>query len=284
MAVADSTVQAREQTRARYPDERGYVERDGVRIFYERYGEGEPTALLLPTWSILHSRFWKAQIPYLSRHCRVLTFDGRGNGRSDRPTGAGAYTPEEFAADTLAVMDATGTERAALVALSCGALWATIVAANHRERVDGVVFIGPAVGLAPGHPERDVCALDEVYEEDEGWAKYNSHYWSRNYRDFLEFFMAKCFTEPHSSKQIEDAVGWGLETDPETLADTARGIGLRCSVESFRATCERVRCPTLVIHGDSDLIRPHAQGEALAEATRRMRAGTSTTSCTRTRS
>ena len=52
-----------EQSRARYPDEDGYVERDGVRIFYELYGEGERTVLFLPTWSIIHSRHWKAQIP-----------------------------------------------------------------------------------------------------------------------------------------------------------------------------------------------------------------------------
>jgi hypothetical protein len=58
------TAQASEQTRARYPDEEGYVERDGVRVSYEVYGEGEPTVLLLPTWSIIHSRHWKMQIPY----------------------------------------------------------------------------------------------------------------------------------------------------------------------------------------------------------------------------
>lgn len=63
---------AGEQTRARYPDEEGFVERDGVRIFYEVYGDGEPTVLLMPTWSIIHSRFWKAQIPYLARHFQVL--------------------------------------------------------------------------------------------------------------------------------------------------------------------------------------------------------------------
>ena len=74
-----------EQTRARYPDESGYVERDGVKLYWEVYGSGEQTVFLLPTWSIIHSRHWKMQIPYLARHCRVLTFDGRGNGRSDRP-------------------------------------------------------------------------------------------------------------------------------------------------------------------------------------------------------
>ena len=74
-----------EQTRARYPDADGFVERDGVSIFWECYGEGEQTILFLPTWSIIHSRTWKMQVPYLSRHCRVLTFDPRGNGKSDRP-------------------------------------------------------------------------------------------------------------------------------------------------------------------------------------------------------
>ena len=92
MAPADAAGARRaEQTRARYPDHTGYVERGGVRVFYEVYGKGERTVLLLPTWSIVHSRFWKAQIPYLARHLRVVTFDGRGNGRSDRPAGAHAY-------------------------------------------------------------------------------------------------------------------------------------------------------------------------------------------------
>ena len=94
MTVARTRAARREQTRARYPDAEGYVERDGARLFWECYGEGDPTVYLLPTWSIVHSRFWKAQIPYLARHSRVLTFDGRGNGRSDRPGPArGRPTP-----------------------------------------------------------------------------------------------------------------------------------------------------------------------------------------------
>jgi len=108
----------REQTRARYPDNSGYTERYGVRLYDEVYGSGEPGVFLLPTWSIIHSRHWKMQIPYLARHCRVLTFDGRGNGRSDRP--ATGYCEDEFAADALAVMDATATERAAILPLSVG--------------------------------------------------------------------------------------------------------------------------------------------------------------------
>src|SRR3712207_8805100 len=68
---------AGEQTRARYPDETGYVERDGVRVFWESYGTGEQTILFLPTWTLVHSRHWKAQIGYFARHFRVVTFDPR---------------------------------------------------------------------------------------------------------------------------------------------------------------------------------------------------------------
>src|SRR5580704_2419211 len=108
-------------TRARYPDTEGFVERDGQRLFYEVYGEGEQTIFLLPTWSLFHSRHWKMQIPYLARHFRVLTMDGLGNGRSDRCRDPKRYAPTEFARDCLAVMDATGTARAVMASLSTGA-------------------------------------------------------------------------------------------------------------------------------------------------------------------
>src|SRR3712207_9014318 len=69
-----------------------------------------PRSTLFPYTTLFRS--------YLSRHFRVVTFDGRGNGRSDRPEGAAAYRNEEYAADALAVLDATGTERAVVVGLS----------------------------------------------------------------------------------------------------------------------------------------------------------------------
>lgn len=256
----------RDQSRARYPDADGYVTRDGVRLYYEVYGSGEQTVALLPTWAVVHSRFWKAQIPYLARHFRVVAFDGRGGGCSDQPAGAEAYAIDETVADALAVMDAIGSESATVVGFSCGALTATVLAAEHPERVDAVVYIGPAVALAPGHPERSVYSFEAELDVEEGWAKYNRHYWCRDFPGFLEFFFGKAFNEPHSTKHIEDAIGWALQTRPETLVDTNRGTDLPRH-EDFRAACGRVSCPTLVLHGDRDLIRPVAQGQALAAAT-----------------
>jgi hypothetical protein len=60
--------------RARLPDADGFVERDGVRVFYEVFGDGDPTILLMPAWSITHSRIWKMQVPFLARHYRAITY------------------------------------------------------------------------------------------------------------------------------------------------------------------------------------------------------------------
>src|SRR5919198_2699946 len=111
-------------THAVEPRLEGDVVRDGVRVHYQVFGRGRRTILLLPSWSIVHSRVWKMQVPYLSRHAQVVTFDGRGNGRSDRPRGRESYADAEFVADALAVLDAVGVERAAVVSLSQGGAWA----------------------------------------------------------------------------------------------------------------------------------------------------------------
>ncbi len=257
------TQPAREQSRARYPDSSGYIKRDGVRLYYEVYGSGEPTVFLLPTWSIIHSRHWKMQIPYLARHCRVVTFDGRGNGRSDRPEAG--YEEDEFAADALAVMDATATERAVIVSLSVGAQRGLILAAGHSDRVTGAIFICPAVPFASPLEDRTRYPWDDVLPTDEGWAKDNLYYWLQDYRGFLEFFFSQMFTEPHSTKPIEDCIGWGLETTAETLIATEIGNGL--DEEAARELCSRLRCPVLVIQGTEDAITGPGRGIALAEAT-----------------
>jgi pimeloyl-ACP methyl ester carboxylesterase/predicted glycosyltransferase len=263
MAVELSVAAAREQTRARYPDESGYVERDGVNLYYEVYGSGEPTVFLLPTWSIVHSRHWKMQIPYLARHCRVILFDGRGNGRSDRPESG--YDETEFAADAIAVMDATATTSATLVSLSLGAQRALIMADEHPERVDGAVFICPAVPLGRMGAPRTIHTWHDELDTDEGWAKYNRFYWLKDYRGFLEFFFAQMFNEPHSTKPIEDAVGWGLETTAEILVANELSTGL--SEEETRELAGRIQCPVLVIQGSEDAITGKGKGMKLADAT-----------------
>ena len=250
--------------RAREPDAEGHVDRDGVKLHYEVFGAGSPTLLLLPAWNVVNARFWKAQVPYLARHFRVVTYDGPGNGRSSRPLDPAPYSYEAEGRSAVAVLDATGTDRSVLVSLSMGADWALWMAARHPERVLGSVFIGPSVAL--GEPEvPEGPPFDEPYVSTEGWAKYNRHYWLDHFEDFLEFFFAQCFSERHSTKQIEDCVGWGLESTPEVLI--AMEGAPRPDEATVRGWCSASRCPVLVVHGDKDRISPLRSGRALAEAT-----------------
>jgi pimeloyl-ACP methyl ester carboxylesterase len=267
VAAAVSTalrVGERGASRARLPAREGIVVRDGVHVRWEEYGAGDPPILFLPTWSIIHARCWKLQIPDFARRHRVLAFDPRGNGGSDRPSDLDAYREDEFAADAIAVMDATDTARAVLVGFSLGAQRALILAGEHPERVLGLVLIGPALDL--GLPLGAAAEVEFSRDTgiDEGWGRYNAHSWRRDYRGFLEFFFAQVFTEAHSTKQISDCVGWGLDTDAETLltAETPWIDDART-----RRLCAQVRCPVLVVHGDGDAVIPRAIGAEAARLT-----------------
>ena len=217
----------------------------------------------------MHSRLWKAQIHYLARHFRVVTFDGRGNGLSDRPKNTTAYADPETVADAVDVLDAAGVGSTVAVGLSCGGRIALALAATHPERVDGVVAIAPAVTLlTPNHPDRDEYDFEMRLDAYEGWAKEDGHHWLADYQDYLEFFFAEMFNEPHSSKQIDDCVAWGLDTTPETLllTECVPPFADRAAAE---AMCRAVRAPVIVIHGDQDEITPWHRGARVAELTGR---------------
>ena len=253
--------------RARLPDRSGWIERDGAKLYYEVFGSGEQTIVFLPSWSIVHSRLWKAQVPYFARHFRVVTFDGVGNGLSDRPLEGARYEVDAFVRDALAVMDATATGEAGLVSLSAGAQWALQLAAHYPERVAAAAFIAPSVPLAPGIPKR--AAAQAVFNEPQlaydGWSKFNRHHWLGDYGDFLTFFFAEVFSEPHSTKQREDCVGWALESTGEMLGATMERPPLS-HAEAFELA-RAVRCPVMVIHGDADAVVAYERGAKLAEVT-----------------
>lgn len=252
--------------RARYPDHIGQVVRDGVSIAFEVYENSGPTIMLLPTWSLFSSRHWKAQIPYLARHFRVVTFDGRGNGQSDRPIDPALYSDDEFIADALAVLDASFTDRAFVVGVSKGAVWGSLLSGLHPERVLGAVLIGSASSLGQLPPERHSASFDAALASYEGWNKYNLHYWRSNYRDFTEFFVDNIFSEGHSTKHWEDGMAWANETSSDVLIATQ--LADQIELDREREILADIRCPVLVIHGTDDHIRHQSAGVALAAATK----------------
>jgi pimeloyl-ACP methyl ester carboxylesterase/predicted glycosyltransferase len=267
---AESPRAAQDASRARHPDSEGFVERDGQRVFYELFGEGEETIFLLPTLSLFHSRHWKMQIHYFARHFRVLTMDGLGNGRADRCRDPRRYAPVEFARDCLAVMDATGTERAVMASLSMGAQYQLELVRLAPERVAGAAFIGPMFPYTPSHWSALLHPLAIPFSEavqvpsPVWWAHMGPVHWRRDQARSAEWFISRAFPEPHSTKAIEDGVGWMLDTDPDSVAAMLSHRKYLRGRRTLRELARKLDCPVLVISGDRDKIAPPRDARALA--------------------
>lgn len=253
--------------RAKLPDETGMATREGVGIHYEIYGSGPETLVFVPPWSIIHSRVYKAQSPYFSQRFRCIAYDGRGNGRSDRPLEVTAYSLDNYVADALAVMDATGTASAVLVGLSFGGMIACVLAAHHPQRVKAAVLVGTAASIGPGVAGTTTENFLADRNPVAGWEKYNRDYWMTSYPDFADFFIRTIFSEPHSTKQIEDGAEWAGETTGAVLARIVEARSIPPAFDVSEAMYREIACPILMIHGDDDRIQPHARAEAVAAAT-----------------
>ncbi|HEY5891434.1 MAG TPA: alpha/beta fold hydrolase [Acidimicrobiia bacterium] len=253
------------------PDSMGVIDRDGVDIYFEVYGEGEDTIVFIPPAPIAHSRIYKAQIPHLARTNRVVTFDARGNGRSGRPNTAEEHSAAENCADLLAVLDATGTESATLIAHCHANWWAVSFAAKYPDRVDALVAIDPwipHIGIGHQHWREVSATFDDEFDNPKGWQLFNRHVIANEHRRWVEFFFGSQLVEPHSTKQFEDAVGWALESTGDVLVAGEEGqdIGMP-SKRVVEAMCRDLDIPVLVIHGTEDVCPAVDKGRAFAEVT-----------------
>ncbi len=252
--------------RAREPDRSGYATNDGIRVYYEVYGDGPITVLMMPTWAIVHSRMWKMQIPYLARYFRVVTFDPRGNGRTDRPEDPAAYGEDVMAGDTIAVLDATDTDRAVVVGHCQGTRWAVKVATRCPERVSGFVALCNNLPVSPPLAARVQYSFDDVLTTEEGWAKTNRHFWLRNWPGYVDFFANKMSPEARSTKAVDDVVEWGTETDGPTMVCEGDAPDVD-QKDDWLDMVGRLECPVLAIGGDQDLVSTPDRSRRLAELT-----------------
>lgn len=254
--------------RAKLPNESGFVDRDGVRIYYEIYGDGPETMLFVPPWSIVHSRIYKAQLPYFSERFRCIAYDGRGNGKSDRPEDVAGYSLDNYVADALAVMDAADAGTAIVVGLSFGGMLASVLAAHHPDRVKAAILVGTVTSVGPAnYPYLANRHFETKREQFEGWNKFNREYWRTDYPDFAEHFVRNIHSDPHSTKQIEDGIGWAADTTGPVLVKTVDARAVPPHFDVSEAMYRKIRCPLLIIHGDDDQIQPYARAKAVAEIT-----------------
>jgi pimeloyl-ACP methyl ester carboxylesterase/predicted glycosyltransferase len=238
------------------------LDRDGLKVGFEVWGTGGPAVLLAPAWMVSESRMWKAQVPFLARHFRVITVDPRGNGRSDRPQDAAFYREVDIADDLVAAMDEVGVDKAVAVALSRGVWYATLAAHRHPGRIIGLFALNPTVrDLITEGPDYRGHLFDASLAE---WSRRTDSL-EPDYATFMAGFYARAFLEPHSTKQIEDGVGYSRQTEARTL------LAAECGERAFpeRADRERLvaalRFPVVVVHGSADRISPPRLGRRFAE-------------------
>jgi pimeloyl-ACP methyl ester carboxylesterase len=255
--------------RARQPDRTGAVEPRGVAIYFEVFDRRDaPTLLLLAPSPITHSRIWKALLPTLARRYRVVTFDGRGTGRSGRPTAMEEHTRAANVADIVGVLDASDTDTAVVVAHCHANWWAVDLIGAHPSRVEAFVAIAPGVPyLGPSQPHwvAGSATWADVLPDPSGWQLFNRHAITHDHRRWVEFFFAEQLVEPHSTKQLEDAVAWALESTGAILAMSEEAQELSAPDRlQFEQQCRGIAVPTLVVHGDQDVCQHVDKGRAFA--------------------
>ncbi len=185
------------------PTREGFVDRSGVKTWYAVWGAHGPWIAFAPIFQITHSQVLKTTVPYLSRHFRVITMDLRGNGRSDRPSGANHYRFEEYYADFVAVLDATaGSDPVACIALSVTTMTAIRLAAEHPHRVSHLIIVGGFASFRMDDP-----AIAEVQKAE-------AQLLHENWPAYLAKFFSMCFPEPHSTKPLEDSILYAWSTTP----------------------------------------------------------------------
>ena len=181
-----------------------------------------------------------------------------------------AYSLDNYVADALAVMDATGAGKAILVGLSFGGMLACVLAAHHPERVKAAILVGTVASIGPANypylANKHFMAKQERFE---GWDKFNRDYWLANYPDFAEHFIRNIHSEPHSTKQIEDGIGWANDTSGAVLVKTVEARAIPPQFDVSEAMYRKIRCPMLIIHGDNDQIQPYARAKARGRGHRR---------------
>jgi pimeloyl-ACP methyl ester carboxylesterase/predicted glycosyltransferase len=257
--------------RAREPDRQGYVDRDGVKIGFETFNEaGATTVVFVPVDTIVDSRAWKAQVPHLARHHRVVTIDPRGNGRSDRVTDPSRLGVLDFVGDTMAVMDEVGVEEAVLVGICQSAWQALVCAALHPDRVRGVVAIAPwARDRTRQLPARAESSrrFREVLPSYDGWFTYNEHFWREDFPAFTRFFFEQLCCEPHSTKLVEDLLSYSGGTDAEVMIALRSAASYPATVEEAEAMLASITCPVLVVEGTEDRCQPAGRFDTVARLT-----------------
>lgn len=223
---------------------------DGARLNYDDFGRKSAPPVLLIQGLGADKNGWLLQRIGLVHKFRVISFDNRGAGRSDKP--AGRYSLEQMADDSMSVLDAVGVERAHIVGASMGGAIAQLVYLRHRERV---MSLSLACTACRNHPwRRELLSSWADLAMAKGMGEMARH-------------AARWVIGPRSFRRLMPAVGWlgplAMGRVPHSFVSQVNAI---LSVDDHQAELlHDVRVPSLVIVGNQDILTPRADSEEIAE-------------------
>ena len=225
------------------PLKSGKVKVDGVNLYYELYGEGDPLVLVAGTGISLAP--WRVfQVPEFAKHYQVLIYDHRGLGRSDKPDVP--YSTRLFAHDCAGLMDALGIKKAHIMGHSMGGRVAQWLALDYPEKVRSLVLSGSGSGKYSGELEdypRGVpmdAALEMI---EKGYEKYQHDHWGPGFM-FSDQFVKD---HPEVVKQFQDLI---VDEVPPLKCYLRHVVARQCHETTDRV--HRITAPTLVIVGSKD--------------------------------
>ena len=223
---------------------------DGTRIHYEVTGKSGATPVLMIQGLGASKNAWNLQRIAMATRFRIISFDNRGAGRSDKPTES--FTLEQMADDALAVLDAAGIETAHVVGASMGGVISQIVAVKYPHRVRSLTLVCTA---CRNHPWRQ--------ELLQAWAKTAAD------KGMIEVGKeaAQWVMSPRSFRRLVPAFTWmgplaALRPRHSFVSQIDAILNTR---EDLVDQLSTITAPTMVIVGNQDILTPRGDSEEIAE-------------------
>jgi 3-oxoadipate enol-lactonase len=223
---------------------------DGTRIHYEVTGKPGATPVLMIQGLGASKNAWNLQRIAMGTRFRIISFDNRGAGRSDKPTVP--FTLEQMAEDAIAVLDAAGIETAHVVGASMGGVISQIVAVKHPHRVRSLTLVCTA---CRNHPWRQ--------ELLQSWAK------TAEEKGMIEVGKeaAQWVMSPRSFRRLVPAFTWmgplaALRPRHSFVSQIDAILNTR---EDLVDQLSTITAPTMVIVGNQDILTPRGDSEEIAE-------------------
>jgi pimeloyl-ACP methyl ester carboxylesterase len=221
-----------------------------VNIYYEVHGKGE--ALVLISGFTISSGVWFRQVPAFSREYRVVIFDNRGSGQSDKPDVP--YTMEMMAGDVAGLLEVIGIEAANIYGVSMGGSIAQHFALRYPERVTSLILGCASCGgrhhIFPTEatPLSDMERMLRLTPEEMA-------------RETLSFSVSQEFIKKNPGL-IQQYIAKIVE-HPAPLHGVMRQGGASMAHHTYQRLPE-IKAPTLVIAGDADKVVPVENSRLLA--------------------